>query len=174
MIIHIPESFRSAPFFRDVQELTVSVPITEDSFPSVLEHIPFYYDLTGEEQPWLNKRSYVPELFRLWKETEPHLAVHYHNRQPKAAKETMIMMIAVYIDSLFWSHNKQVTNIKELTTSLKELHYKPFNCEERLAFLLSVPERYHAYVQLKALFTEQEKIYAKILTLEQFKSKRGN
>lgn len=163
MNIPIPDSFRYAPFY---QTKTVFVDMTVRSFPTILRHIPFYYELTGELSPWQQKHLSVPSLFDLWKDEEQKLAVHYRNRNPQAAKGLMIAMIAVYLNTLFWSHDRPVPSLN-IATMLEELEFKPINCEERLFFLLAAPEKYPTYVQLKALFTEQEKIFAKMLILEQ-------
>ncbi|MCM3713549.1 hypothetical protein M3202_05595 [Alkalihalobacillus oceani] len=159
----IPASFRRPPFFQKETELT---PAQAQSFPETLLKTPFYYDLTQEERPWLHKRETVPLLFALWRQIEPQLAACYSERKPQAAKQRMIAMSALYMNCLWWSHGRPVTSLHQLEETSEALLYKPVNIGERLHYVLSDLPRFHAFLQLKALFDEQQKIFAKMLMLE--------
>ncbi|KGX88024.1 YpoC family protein [Pontibacillus litoralis] len=52
---------------------------------------------------------------------------------------------------------------------LPHFAYKPFNVEERLAFITHAPSHYHSFIQLKELFRESAKLHAKVSIIK----KRG-
>ncbi|MCL7745954.1 YpoC family protein [Halalkalibacter alkaliphilus] len=171
MNIYIPQAFQVPPFYN---ESYVSKDDTLSSLKDICQAAPFYYDITMEKKPWEKKHAYVPQLLEWWKDEEPGLEHFYANRNPNAAKRKMVIMTAVFIDALFWMNETKVQGLKTITKEVKSLQYKPVNCEERLEFILTGPIRYHTYVQLKALFVELRKIYAKLKVIETYKSKRGN
>ncbi|KHF40296.1 YpoC family protein [Halalkalibacter okhensis] len=169
MKIDIPEAFQVPPFYNEsyvVKEDTVA------SLKDICQAVPFYYDITLEKRPWKQKHTYVPMLLDWWKDEEPLLEHFYAKRNPKAANKKMIVMTAVFIDALFWMNETQVQGITTIAKKVNSLQFKPVNCEERLAFILNGPIRYHTYVQLKAMYVELGKLYAKSKVLEANKSKR--
>ncbi|MCM3761266.1 hypothetical protein M3212_10780 [Alkalihalobacillus oceani] len=159
----IPVSFRRRPFFQRETELTPGQALP---FPEVLLKVPFYYDVTQEEQPWLDKERTVPLLFSLWQRMEPQLAACYSERKPQDAEQQMIAMSALYINCLWWSHGHRLISLQLIEETSETLTYKPANIGERLHYVLSDLPRFHAFLQVKALFEEQQKIFAKMLVLE--------
>lgn len=159
----IPASFCRRPFFQRETELTTGQNLP---YPEVLLRTPFYYDLTQEEQPWLDKKETVPVLFSLWQRIEPQLAACYSERKPQAAEQQMIAMSALYINCLWWSHGRRLISLQHIEETSETLSFTPANIGERLHYVLSDLPRFHAFLQLKALFEEQQKIFAKMLVLE--------
>ncbi|WP_332693219.1 YpoC family protein [Halalkalibacter lacteus] len=163
MIILVPKAFRVFPFY---EESTIEFPSTLATFKDICQEVPFYYDITGNIRPWEQKHDFLPIMFQWWCEEEMQLAKYYKQRNPLAAKEMMRTMLAVFIDSLFWLNDRKVDGIDDLQHSVNSLIHKPVNSVERLHYLLSEPNRYHTFVQLKALFSELRKLYAKMKVME--------
>jgi hypothetical protein len=163
MKIDVPIPFRVPPFYK---ESIIVFSSSQRSFRDICQAVPFYYDITGEIRPWEQKYDFVPMIFQWWSEEERTLEKYYEKRNPLAAKETMRTMIAIFIDSLFWLNDKQVDGVDNLHDSVRKLRHKPVNCSERLEYLLTEPNRYHTFVQLKALFSELRKLYAKVNVME--------
>ncbi|GAE25032.1 hypothetical protein JCM9140_1002 [Halalkalibacter wakoensis JCM 9140] len=163
MNVTIPESFQVSPFY---QQTVVNIDAESLSFLDICQAIPFYYDITMEKRPWEEKDVFVPMLFACWDKERPILEQYYKDRNPLAAKEKMNSMLALLIDALFWLNGRQVTNLTGLTSSVQSLLYKPVNVEERLEFILLQAGKYHSYVQLKSLFIEVRKLYARVKIME--------
>ncbi|MFC0470245.1 YpoC family protein [Halalkalibacter kiskunsagensis] len=166
MNIKIPKEFQVTPFY---EKSTIELPQSVTSFKGICQALPFYYDITGNVRPWEQKHEFLPMLFQWWSEEEGELAKCYEQRNPQAAKEMMRTMIAVFIDSLFWLNERPVNGVDNFHHQVSGLTYKPVNCSERLNYLLLEPNRYHTFVQLKALFSELRKLYAKVKVIEKRK-----
>jgi hypothetical protein len=157
-MISVPESFQVPPFY---EQTTINLSCSFSSFKDKCRAVPFYYDITEEVAFWTNKHDILPLLLEWWSEEEERLTKLYSDRNPSKAKPIMVTMIAVYIDGLFWTNEKQVLGIKHLKEELSGMQFKPVNCHERLTYILSNPSQYHSFIQLKALFLELKKLYAK-------------
>ncbi|GAE34600.1 YpoC family protein [Halalkalibacter akibai] len=163
-MIHIPPAFQQTLFYPNQQ--LIAPPSTKASFKEICKSIPFYYDLINVEDIQAKKHEFIPLIFQCWEEEELILVNYYRERNLIKVKPIMTTMLAAFIDTLFWLNNKLVEGLKHLPSCIKELVYKPINCIERLEYILSAPSQYHAFIQLKALFLEIKKIYAKYKLLE--------
>ncbi|MDT8859969.1 hypothetical protein N0O92_06965 [Alkalihalobacillus sp. MEB130] len=168
MKIDIPIRFQIPPFYN---QSFVHLEQSVTSCKEILQAVPFYYDITMDQCPWEDKHSILPQLFEWWKKEQEILECFYKQRQSSEAKEIMVVMIAVFIDALFWLNGRQVRRIDCLGDDVKSLLYKPVNCEERLEFILNAPIKYPSFVQLKSMYQELNKKYAKVKVLEQHKSR---
>ncbi|WP_227936233.1 YpoC family protein [Alkalihalobacillus deserti] len=162
-MIIIPDSFQVQPFY---YQKTIYLPDLNRSFKDICRAVPFYYDMVEEEIFWKNKHDIIPVIFEWWNEEEQTLTSLYRERNSKKAKPIMITMIAAFIDCLFWMNNKKLTGLNQLKEALAPFKFKPVNCVERLDFLLLNPSQFHSFTQLRALFLEMKKIYAKMKVIE--------
>lgn len=153
--LQIPEPFLFQPFYE--QNASIEKGDT-NAF--------FYYDIAyqlglTEMWPWEDKKLLIPDYFAKWKELKEQLATIYETRNRKKARPYMLTALANLIDILFWTNGVPVHRLQQITDDLLAFTYKPVNIEERLSYLLSEVDHFHAYNQLKALYEELEKIYYK-------------
>ncbi|WP_100407251.1 YpoC family protein [Bacillus solitudinis] len=165
MKVQIPPSFQCPPFYQQ----SFLEDNEENSFSENIRKYLFYYELTNNLQPWQNKEYYVPILFELWKQQEMFLSIYFRARNLQATKKPMLHMIALLMNVLFWTNNQPVPSLYHVAKEASRLHFKPVNIQDRLSFLLSGPNRYQSFIQLKALLGEAEKIFAKAIILEKNK-----
>lgn len=170
-MIRIPNSFQLQPFY---QQDWIPSPNLRNSFNEICKEVPFYYDLVEDQKYWNSKHDILPVLFKWWAEEEEALTTLFHERNFIPAKPIMITMIAAFIDCLYWMNDRKLLGLNQLKEDLSMLQFKPVNCEERLEFVLLNPGRYHSFTQLRALFLESKKIYAKIKVLEQESQREGS
>ena len=163
-MIRVPEAFQVQPFY--AKELISLPEVTNSSFREICRAIPFYFDLNPSQKYWDQKHDIIPVLLEWWTEEERTLTALFHERNTKEAKPIMVIMSAAFIDCLFWMNDKPVTGLTHLKQALIDIGFKPINCEERLDFVLQNSSQYHAFTQLRALFLEVKKIYAKIKLIE--------
>ncbi|WP_440895704.1 YpoC family protein [Amphibacillus sp. Q70] len=103
-----------------------------------------------------------------WKEQAKYLAELYQARRYQETKAIMAEQSDLFLDRLFrlndqeWSKDKSLEEINLLTD-------KPINCHERLDYVKSNLEQYHAFIQLDALYDELAKLAAKLAILKQRK-----
>lgn len=159
----VPEVFLLAPYFRKDEIITMQA---DDSLKEVLLKQPLLFDIYDYLQmettvkPWEKKSQYIPVLSENWQETMPNIIELFKARNRKQALLPMKKMILTFIAMLYWTNGISVPGLLKITDQVKELTVKPVNIEERLEFILSVPNQYHAFTQLKTLFSELEKKYA--------------
>ncbi|WP_017727985.1 YpoC family protein [Halalkalibacterium ligniniphilum] len=168
--ILVPNPFVRPPFY----EKQGTVECSDASFEAIIHSIPFYYDLEGTVAPWKEREHYVPKLFQYWEQSKPALELYYEARNAEAAKEPMLMATAAFVDALFWTNKQPVRKLVDIETDAKALSIKPINIEERLAFLLAAPNKYHSYVQLRAMMDELMKMYYKSVLLAHEKQKNND
>lgn len=149
-------SFHVSPFYDEK-----SFVYNRESFEENLRYSPFFYDMFANERllPWEEWERRLPAMFLLWKRTNVELATLYEARNKKAAREPMIAMIALLFDVIFWLNEKRIDSLIHWETEFETLVHVPVNGRERLKFLLDAPDHYHSYQQVKAMFSEVEKIY---------------
>ncbi|GMB07914.1 hypothetical protein EDD69_101227 [Thermolongibacillus altinsuensis] len=157
--MRIPASFMH-PLFFSKDEITVE---TAQPFPNMMKHVPFYYDITEEEQPWTNMEQSLPPLLELWKDEKETLASLFAKRDRKAAREPMIRSLAYFLSALFWLNERKVSNVCEWEKEVKALPLQPLNCLDRLAFIFARPDLYHSFIQLDELFEELTKLVYKTI-----------
>ncbi|MBP3950633.1 YpoC family protein [Bacillus suaedae] len=160
--MNIPLVYYHRPFFEDK-----TITITGISFEEKMRQCPFYFDISEEVKPWTDKHFYVPKLFQIWGVEENNLRLLFRQRKSAFAKPIMTLMVALFIDLLFWSNEQRVLDLgDQFFLDLDTLTYKPINCKERLEFILQSLDQYHALIQLSALFEEHKKGFAKMVILE--------
>ncbi|WP_088102170.1 YpoC family protein [Halalkalibacter urbisdiaboli] len=168
MRLFIPSSFRREPFYT-TEEVVIDV---SSNFAHTMETNLFYYELSETLEPWLERETYLPLIFECWKEQETRLIALFKTRQKALTKQPMIQMIALFIDGLFWMNESPVPSLLNVENYAGDLRLHPVNIEERLSFVLSGPERFHSFVQLQALMTELEKLYARDVVMEKHKKNK--
>ncbi|MDV2683510.1 hypothetical protein RYX56_03875 [Alkalihalophilus lindianensis] len=146
-----------APFYEsDTVEIKA-----EQSYGERLRSVCFYYDITKECYPWKEPEVYLPPLFSVWKETEKELIPLFRSRKTMQVTSNMIRMTALCIDALFWMNKKELIELYDLATQTDSLGLKPANIKERIMFILTKPNSYHSFTQLRMLMQEIEKCYAR-------------
>lgn len=101
----------------------------------------------------------IPILLAEWEKDKELLAELHRNRDQKNILTIMEKDIGLFLRFLFWSNDKPVSLQEPFP--YYQFEYKPFNIEERLAFIISRPTLYHSFRQLSELMVEQEKAFVK-------------
>lgn len=159
----VPRAFLLPPYF---QKDEIIITPADNSVKEVLLKQPLLFDIyeqlkiKSQLKPWEEKNQYIPILIENWREVEPSIIELFKARDRKQALLPMKKMILTFIAMQFWTNSKPVPGLLKISDKVKELTVKPVNVEERLEFILSSPNQYHAFTQLKTLFTELEKKYA--------------
>jgi acyl-CoA-binding protein len=159
----VPEPFLVPPFFEKDELMTI---FTQGSIKEALQEQPLLFDmhdqlqLPSQVKPWEEKDEYIPILVQNWLETEPSINKLFEARNQKQVVIPMKKMILTFVAVLFWTNGSPVLSLKKLTNQVKELKTKPVNVEERIEFVISNPNHYHAFIQLRMLFSELQKKYA--------------
>lgn len=161
------------PFQRELSLVQRLSHLTEKTAPfeKIIQQVPFYFDLEGALAPWNERETYVPLLFSVWQKLLPTLEACYEDRDVQRAKGPMLLATAAFIDALFWTNEQPVERLIGVEEDANELAVKPVNIEERLAFLLAAPNKYHSFVQLRAMMDELRKMYAKSVALAKVKKR---
>lgn len=161
--VTVPEAFLLSTYFQKDEIITA---LADNSLKEVLLKQPLIFDIYDhlqvetEVKPWENKNQYISFLIENWQETMPSIIELFKARDRKQVLWPMEKMILTFIAMLFWTNGKPVPGLIKITDQVKELTIKPVNIGERLEFILSAPNQYHAFTQLKTLFSELEKKYA--------------
>ncbi|GAE29061.1 YpoC family protein [Halalkalibacter hemicellulosilyticus] len=129
----------------------------------MISSFPFYFDLTEYQTPWLDFESVENKLIRLSEiQLEEVKRLKKRNDQGHLYPK-MTLLIALYIDLMFWANGQKVCQLGNgLFTDIEQLTYKPYNCGDRLTFVLENITHFQAIVQLEHLFSEQRKKNAKM------------
>ncbi|WP_062046853.1 YpoC family protein [Bacillus sp. JCM 19034] len=134
---------------------------------NIIRSFPFYFDMTGTLKPWLSFSQFEKELWKIAEEELAELKINLKNLSKPEKNKKVIIVIALYIDLLFWSHGKRVNRLGvDLYNDIEQLLYKPYNCGERLKFIIEHVHHFQAVVQLEHLFEEQRKKIAKMKLIE--------
>ncbi|WP_342432100.1 YpoC family protein [Neobacillus sp. FSL H8-0543] len=120
--------------------------------------IPFLNELEWLT-PMESQDESISHLLEEWEKVKPELESLYRNRDQKTTIRGMKKGIALFLQFLFWSNDRQMSALE--TTPLILLDIKPVNIDERLGFIISRPNLFHSYRQLCELMVEHEKLYAK-------------
>lgn len=160
--VKIPEQFILSPFLKEDEKLPICIDI---DFTEAIKITPLIFDLYDKLQiealkPWEEKHKYIPIILESWKSTEPVIASLFENRDRKKALEPMKNMVLLFLMFLFWLNDRPVPALNGMNADLKDLKIKPVNVGERLDYILSIPNHYHAFIQLQQLFIELNKKYA--------------
>ncbi len=161
--IIVPKSFTLAPFFQ--KNSTVKVDLKGD-FEEIIEIEPLIFDMLYEQKkfdslkPWQDRDQYIPILLLKWKALEAPITSYFKARNREGALEPMKQMVKLYLAFLFWTNSVPVPELVKVKDSIESLKIKPVNVEERIGYILSVPNHHHAFTQLRELFVELQKKYA--------------
>lgn len=158
----IPEEFLLTPFFNEDDMLTID---RKMSFDDGIKTTPLIFDLYSKLQiealkPWEEKHKYIPIILETWKVTEPMIVEMFEERDRKKALVPMRNMIKMFLMFMFWMNGRPVPTLYKINRHINELKLKPVNAIERIEYILSIPNHYHAFIQLQQLFIELKKKYA--------------
>jgi len=166
-ILKIPESFLVKPFFTDRSTIILNDQchfFAENSGQSL-----FYDDLlhnlnvkSAENiEPWFHPELSVRVLLERWNNiASPLLEGYYKERNRHKARPIMIQYTAYYIQAMHWVGGKPVTSLTNLVDQISTQSFAPVNIADRLLFIISSIDNYHAYVTLTQLFDESRKKWA--------------
>ena len=141
------------------------------SISSVNQGFPYeYFFYTNKDiyRPWEDFSLIRKQLSEQWTESVQQLEVVFSNREKNKIQPNMLKAITLFLSLLYWS-NQLPVNLKDFPNKIKDLKGKPVNVEERLSFVLSRPNFYPSYMQIKSLMDEQFKIAAKMDALKKLK-----
>ncbi|MGJ7034711.1 YpoC family protein [Anoxybacillus eryuanensis] len=153
----VPKTFQHPLFFTTD---TMDVP-TFQPFPMMMKHVPFYYDMTQEGEPWQRKEQSLPAIFQLWEEEKRELAPLFATRQGNKAKDGMVRGISYFLCALHWFNERAVSDVCHWEKEVGSLPLSPLNVVDRLSFIFARPILHHSFVQLDELFTELMKLFYK-------------
>ncbi|MFC5714263.1 YpoC family protein [Thalassorhabdus alkalitolerans] len=172
--VPVPDPYCEAPFYSSsvTEVISLSVPIEEG-----IRKYPFYAEIRSiyrpvDHKPWTEVEKYVSFLLQEWKQEKGKLAALYQERKRAEASPFMVKQLANLISALWWANEKPVPSAKPsiLSKESERLHIKPFNIEDRLAFVFEAPDHHASFVQLKEMFDELEKRFKVSL----LKTKKSN
>ncbi|MCK0472077.1 YpoC family protein [Halalkalibacter sp. APA_J-10(15)] len=164
----ITKEFNYEPFFG-----TYTWKLEKGELSTVISSFPFYFDLTEYQAPWLQFEIVENDLIRLSElQLEEVKLLRKRNDQAQLHLK-MTLLIALYIDFMFWANGQKVCQLGNgLFTDVGQLTYKPYNCGERLTFVLENIIHFQAIVQLEHLFSEQRKKNAKMKIVKESTRKK--
>ena len=126
----------------------------------------FYLSGTSSsENPWEKGEETVKAIIKEWKLLENKLTESFRKRNRKQINPFMIRGIGLFLKLLFWSNGLPVC-LKDLDKELEKMEILPVNIKDRLDFLLDHPLIYPSFIQLSALFIEQQKAYYKQMAMK--------
>jgi hypothetical protein len=120
-----------------------------------------------EGSPWSNRENAVKDVLEYWEMEQKKITELYKSRN-KHVHTYVKKGLCLFYMLLFWSNSAPVV-LSDWQHNIATLSLKPVNAEERLAFIRQNPNLYHSFVQLKELFQEQHKQFAKHLAISKLK-----
>lgn len=103
--------------------------------------------------------KYIPPLLQKWDMLQSDIKVAFDKRDYRNTAAPMEMGIEYFIEFIYLTNGLLVNQMKDVDFS--SLTLKPVNISERLQFIKARPTIYPSFIQLKELFDEQIKHYAK-------------
>ncbi|MCP8616665.1 YpoC family protein [Salirhabdus salicampi] len=114
-----------------------------------------------------NVQRYIDE----WKDIRDQLADYFRNKQKNDIYDVMLQQIEQFKWALYYCNNCEGPTDSVITKKvIDEMDYVPVNVLERLTFIEENPKHYQSYIQLRALFDEFEKIYARAKVMKKDQS----
>lgn len=110
----------------------------------------------------------IPLIKQQWENLKSILEMRFSNRESGHVQQEMEQAIELFSRYLTFTNE----NWTGKGDTFGDFEIKPVNLEERLLFITSRPRLYHSFIQLKELFAEQEKQFAKYEALKMIKRKR--
>jgi hypothetical protein len=120
-----------------------------------------------ENSPWSNRENAVKDVLEYWEMEQEKITELYKSRN-KHVHMYVKKGLCLFYMLLFWSNSAPVV-LSDWQHNIATLSLKPVNAEERLLFIRQNPKLYHSFVQLKELFQEQHKQFAKGLAISKLK-----
>lgn len=160
--LNIPKTMQVYPFFKENSEIIQYDETNRDT-------IPFFKVLQNPLVLPDDLEKEISQLFLKWKKTEVQLTEVYEIRNKTEIRPKMVSMIANYLTILFWMNGKHPLNLQSIALEIDSLKKKPINCKERILFILSKPELFHSFIQLRELYIELEKQFALQCALNTYK-----
>lgn len=99
----------------------------------------------------------IQHIFKLWKLQKAELSKHFKVRDRRSAKPLMVEGIGWFVNVMFWTNDTLLVRLTGIIEDCSQLPLKPMNVNERLAYILQVPDQFHAFIQLSELYEELEK-----------------
>ena len=115
-------------------------------------------------RPWYD-HSHIPELFRKWEGLKEKCSLCFKARKSKEAIEPMKQGIGLFLMALFYM-NQSPVHLQDWGMKTESFSYKPLNVRERLSFVMDRPAFFASFEQLKELYRELEKRYAKFTVMK--------
>ncbi|MBS4173241.1 YpoC family protein [Bacillus sp. FJAT-49736] len=167
MNIAVPKELRH-PLFFPQENILISENKHDYTHQLFLPELLFYNQISNES-PWLKPEISVPVLSDKWNTLREELSSIVKGRN-KDTGSKMLEGISLFLSLLFWSNNNPV-HLYDWEKQVKLFAIKPYNCKERLHFILANYRNYSAFIQLSELFLEQQKHFAKKIVMEKYKQK---
>ncbi|MBB6283173.1 YpoC family protein [Geobacillus subterraneus] len=162
--MRVPTEFAHPLFFPDGQMLDK---LPDEPFPRLMKHVPFYYDIVRVSPlPWEEIERSLPALVALWREEKEELERCFARRDRRAARGPIVRGVAYLLSALCWLNGRPAANVVRWEEMVAALPYKPANAVERLQFIFHRPDVYPAFVQLRELFIETEKLACKQMAMK--------
>ncbi|MCZ0701888.1 hypothetical protein J2T56_000337 [Natronobacillus azotifigens] len=107
-------------------------------------------------------------LIQVWKDERDSISTLFQEKKYKEAIKPMQECTKNFLRIILeLNHLKSSMHLDQ--EALEQVKHKPINLSERLDYVDQNPSQYHAFIQLDALYTEVEKLAAKVEILEQTK-----
>ncbi|MBS2969371.1 hypothetical protein J9317_11400 [Metabacillus sp. KIGAM252] len=167
----IPPGFLLPPY---INRTDICIDLARTPLETIME-FPLAFDLLHElkepipYKPWEQDEEPVDVLFAVWKRKRKEQE-HRLQQQKKADAVLMGYAYSAFMACLHWMNGQHVLTLKP--DNLDLLDIKPVNAAERLQFVRESPLQFHAFIQMKELFLELEKMHQKKLLLSKFKKEK--
>ncbi|WP_078546142.1 YpoC family protein [Litchfieldia alkalitelluris] len=162
----VPSSFYHSLYYDKQSIISLDCELKEQQIKRLLKEFPFIFDILEEvgdkfPKPWEDRNQMIPILLESWSETSDMLSNLFKRRVRNETRGPMLQSISLYIQFLYWVNEQAVPGLQNIVSDMLKLEYTPINIEERMAFILSRPDSYHAYIQVSQLFEEGKKYFYK-------------
>ncbi|TDL34765.1 hypothetical protein E2R51_03330 [Jeotgalibacillus sp. S-D1] len=161
--ITLTDRYRHPLFFK---ETALELPVNSSSEYNLFQPL-FNPDLQAsylsEEKPWEDIKKWVPILVEEWKVIEKSLASLYQSRSLEA-RPLMIEGISIFYMMLYWGNGRPV-DLSGWEESVNDLLITCVNVHERLSFVMTRPDSYFAFIQLREMIGELHKLISKHLIM---------
>jgi hypothetical protein len=158
----------SHPFFFTEKEIVIHKNIKAFHFAEIFTFEILFYNGIEDYMPWDDSVTPISYALEEWNGLKSKLEELHRNRDKKGLRQSMKTGIGLFLEILFWSNDRSVRLDKP--DMIEALNYKPVNIRERLEFIMARPGLFHSYIQLSELMTEQEKLFAKKISLKMVKT----
>ncbi|WP_088035622.1 YpoC family protein [Evansella clarkii] len=168
-IVSVPPDFHLEPFYKagDTAELKEDLHSIKEIWQNgyFLSDIAFIYNKNGPLfTPWDNSEGVSKLAYGLWKEEgRQQLEDLFKVRNKTEARPLIIMYTAIYIQVMHWVNRQPVKSLQGVTETVSAFQYAPLNVSDRLQYIISSPNQFHAFITLNELYIESGKKWAVFL-----------